>query len=199
MLILAGVAGRFVLIEYVHIPNFEIVTALSLIAGIYLGGIYAVIVPLSIIFFSDLVIGNSYVFVFTWSAFAFIGIFGWLFKKCIVHHSSKNGKKIYYSPLERGQRGVYETIVLGVASSVFFFIYTNFGWWLLSGMYEYSLLGLSRCYWMAIPFFRNNLIGNIIFVPMFIYVIERYFVAIKNSKSLITNRNEQLQKYRQYN
>ena len=81
MLIIIGVVGRFVLVSYVGIPNLEIITVLALIAGIYLGGAYMIIVPLSIIFLSDLVIGNNYIFLFTWTAFMFIGLLGYLSRK----------------------------------------------------------------------------------------------------------------------
>lgn len=188
ILIIAGVIGRFVLVSYVGIPNLEIITALALISGIYLGGIYAVIVPLSVIFFSDLIIGNNYIFIFTWTAFAFIGLFGVLYKELRI--------TIYQLPITKNNfiKRIIEAAGLGIGSSVFFYIYTNFGWWLMSGMYEYSLSGLIRCYWMAIPFFRNNLIGNLIFVPVGIYVVSRvfcgakekyfYFSAIKNEKKM---------------
>ena len=165
-LIVIGVVGRFILVEYIGIPNFEIITALALIAGIYLGGIYIIIVPLAIIFLSDLVIGNTYIFIFTWTAFMFIGLFGYLYKK----YKSKFNKIFANS------------VLLAIASSIFFYLYTNFGWWMMSGMYEYSLSGLIRCYYMAIPFFRNNLMGNLIFVPMGIYVASKviYYVENKN-------------------
>lgn len=164
MLIFIGVAGRFILVEYVGIPNFEIITALALIAGIYLGGIYMIIVPLAIIFLSDLVIGNNYIFIFTWTAFMFIGLFGYLYKK----YKNKFNKIFANS------------ILLAIASSIFFYLYTNFGWWLMSGMYEHSLSGLIRCYYMAIPFFRNNLMGNLIFVPVGIYIASRVVCWIEN-------------------
>lgn len=164
MLIFIGVAGRFILVEYVGIPNFEIITALALIAGMYLGGIYMIIVPLAIIFLSDLVIGNTYIFIFTWTAFMFIGLLGFLYKK----YKSKFNKIFANS------------ILLAFASSIFFYLYTNFGWWLMSGMYEYSLSGLIRCYYMAIPFFRNNLAGNLIFVPVGIYIASKAIYYIKN-------------------
>ncbi|MDF1497785.1 MAG: hypothetical protein P1P85_00300 [Patescibacteria group bacterium] len=176
ILILIGIAGRFFLVSYAGIPNFEIITAIALISGIYLGGVYAIVIPLSIIFLSDLVIGNTYIFIFTWTAFALIGLFGFLFK-------NKLKKKL-----------LFNSILIGITSSVFFYLYTNFGWWLMSGMYEYSLSGLIRCYWMAILFFRNNLVGNLIFVPLGIYTASKvfnysqkrcyYFSANKNERTL---------------
>ena len=169
VLVVIGVAGRFVLVSYAGIPNFEIITALALVSGIYLGGVYAVAVPLSILFFSDLAIGNNYIFIFTWTAFAFIGSFGYLYGKSRKSRIVKNN----FTKL-------FEAAGLGVGSSMFFYLYTNFGWWLTSGMYEHSLSGLLRCYWMAIPFFRNNLIGNLIFAPMGIYIASAVFHQIKN-------------------
>ena len=80
MLIVLGVIGRFAFIEYVGIPNFEIVTTIAIIAGIYLGGMYIAIVPLSVIFVSDLIIGNNFILLFTWSAFLFISFVGYLFR-----------------------------------------------------------------------------------------------------------------------
>jgi len=164
ILIAIGVVGRFVLVSYVGIPNLEIVTALTLVSGIYLGGIYAVIVPLFIIFLSDLVIGNNYIFVFTWTAFAFIGLFGLLYKKYRFQNSKFK---------------IQNSFCLAIGSSAFFYLYTNFGWWLMSGMYEYNLSGLIKCYLMAIPFFRNNLVGNLIFVPVGIRVASKVLRSIK--------------------
>ena len=178
ILIIVGVVGRFVLVSYAGIPNLEIITVLALIAGIYLGGVYAVAIPLSIIFLSDLVIGNNYIFIFTWTAFAMIGVFGFLSKNKILNKKSDLAISHRFK----------NSVILALLSSVFFYLYTNFGWWLMSGMYEYSLSGLIRCYWMAIPFFRNNLVGNLIFVPVGIYVASRVLHSVRA-------KNYEIQKY----
>lgn len=179
MLIIIGVAGRFALVSYVGIPNLEIITVLALIAGIYLGGIYMIIVPLAIIFLSDLVIGNTYIFIFTWTAFMFIGFFGFLFKKK-TSHSRENGNPVSATNSNSKIFPFKNSIKLALISSIFFYLYTNFGWWMMSGMYEYSLSGLVRCYYMAIPFFRNNLMGNLIFVPMGIYIASKAVCYVEN-------------------
>ena len=173
ILIIIGVIGRFILVSYAGIPNLEIITVIALIAGIYLGGIYMIIVPLAIIFLSDLVIGNNYIFLFTWTAFMFIGLFGFLSKR-IQNSQPKAG-------LPRAEKfKIQNSVRLALISSIFFYLYTNFGWWLMSGMYEYTLPGLIRCYYMAIPFFRNNLMGNLIFVPVGIYVASRVVCWVEN-------------------
>ena len=150
-LILIGVVGRLFMIKFIMIPNFEIVTPFSLLGGAMLGGIFTLIIPLSIIAISDIYIGNTSILIFTWSAFVMIGLFGWFLHK---------RKKL-------SLRFVLQMTGLGIFSSLFFYLYTNFGWWLLSGMYAYNLNGLIHCYVMGIPFFKTNLLGNLFFVPLF--------------------------------
>ena len=50
--------------------------------------------------------------------------------------------------------------MVALASSVLFFVVTNFGVWATQGMYPMSLEGLVACYVAAIPFFQNSLLGN---------------------------------------
>ena len=57
-----------------------------------------------------------------------------------------------------------EILFSGLSSSVFFFIITNFGVWLVSGMYETNLNGLLQSYVMAIPFFHNTLISTLFYL-----------------------------------
>lgn len=150
-LIVFGVVGRIFMVEFVQIPNLEIITSFSLIAGAVLGGIFTFLVPLSIIAITDMYLGNTIILIFTWSAFAIIGIFGWFLRK---------RKKFDY-------RFVGEMTGIGIASSLFFYLYTNFGWWLLTEMYPYTWQGLVQCYLMGLPFLKTNLLGNLFFVPIF--------------------------------
>ncbi len=171
LLIALGVLGRFFLIKYVGIPNFEIITALTLVGAVFLGKSWGIAVPLSIIAVTDVFIGNSPVLVFTWSAFAIIGIFGILFNKFKIQNSKLK---------------ILGLTSIGIGSSIFFFLYTNFGWWLVSGMYPHTLGGLVQSYIMGLPFFRNNLIGNLFFVPMFSGVA-MLVIKIKSKNFQIAN------------
>ncbi|MDP3057317.1 MAG: hypothetical protein Q8N37_02235 [bacterium] len=182
-IIIFGVIARFFLLKFVGIPNFEIITALTLVSAVFLGRAWGIVVPLSIIAITDVFIGNGPVMVFTWSAFAIIGILGMTYKKyetrfVIASESPAGGecgnlvliKKILGLLRRFASRNDSKRILglagVGIISSVFFFLYTNFGWWLVSGMYPHTLDGLIQCYIMGLPFFKNNLIGNLIFVPM---------------------------------
>ena len=55
--------------------------------------------------------------------------------------------------------------------SLFFFIVSNFGVWLLGEMYIKNLNGLFTCYFLALPFFTNTLISTLFFSYLAIYFI----------------------------
>lgn len=52
-----------------------------------------------------------------------------------------------------------------LCASLIFFIVTNFGVW-TSGWYGYTIEGLSACYLAAIPFLRNQLLGDLFFTSL---------------------------------
>ena len=56
----------------------------------------------------------------------------------------------------------------GLASSVGFFLVTNFGVWAFGDglLYPKTLTGLVDCYVRAIPFFRNTLVSMTVFLPL---------------------------------
>ena len=143
-----GVIGRIWLLD---MPNVETLTVVSLLAGAWLGGVYFFIVPLATVAISDMYIGmgQDAIIIFVWSAWAVIGGLGWLLRK-----SKRNftfGLKL---------------TGMGLVASTFFFIWTNFGTWLTWNMYPHTWSGLVQCYVMAIPFFKANLLGNLIIVPV---------------------------------
>lgn len=161
---LLGASLRIFLNEKVSIPNFEAVTSISLLAGSFLGGIFGAITSLSMIFLSDIYLGNTQIYFFTWSAFLLIGILGSLIK---------NNSKHY----------VLKVSGLGLGSVLFFYLWTNFGWWLISGTYEMSFLGLIRCYVAGLAFLRNQMISVLVFVPVFSPVFSFFSQKILHRKS----------------
>lgn len=146
-LIVFGAVTRYFLKDW---PNVETVTVVSLLAGSCLGGIYALIVPLSVIALSDMSIGNNSILLFTWSAWALIGLLGLFLRK-------KKKTSFKFSMQLTG---------MGVIASCLFFIWTNFGVWLLFPMYPHTWQGLVQCYIMGLPFLRYSLVGNLIIVPV---------------------------------
>lgn len=167
LIIIFGVIFRIFLNETIAIPNFEAVTALSLLSGVFVGGVYSILIPLSIMFFSDLYFGNTFIYLFTWSAFVLIGISGNIFKRDSKHYLLKITGS-------------------GVLSVLFFYLWTNLGWWLISGMYPMSFSGLIQCYIAALAFLKNQLISVILFVlgfnVIFSFLIDKVFSSSQKVK-----------------
>lgn len=151
LLITFGVLFRFFRIEFLpDFPNVEPITLAALLGGAFLGGGYALIVPLVIIVITDMALGNSAILYFTWSGFAIIG-----FSSLILRKSKKESFLF-----------CFKMTGLGVAASLFFYLWTNFGVWLISGMYPHNWQGLLMSYIMGLPFLKLNLMGNLIIVPV---------------------------------
>jgi hypothetical protein len=71
---------------------------------------------------------------------------------------------------------------MGILSSMIFFIWTNFGVWIEWNMYAHTWQGLMQCYLMALPFFKMNLLGNLVIIPV---VSITLVLVLKYSKVLI--------------
>ncbi len=133
----------------------------TLMAGVYLGRPWNIIVPVVAMGISDFVIGNSSIFIFTWSAYAIIGIMATL--------------SFWSAAIESKGAAIESKIgmatVLAATSSLFFFLWTNFGVW-AQGWYPPTLQGLISSYIMGLPFLKYNLIGNLVIVPVGFGVVE---------------------------
>jgi hypothetical protein len=57
-----------------------------------------------------------------------------------------------------------------LSGSVSFFLLSNFAVWVVWNMYPKTLEGLIACYIAAIPFFRNAVVGDLLFTFGFFYV-----------------------------
>jgi len=73
----------------------------------------------------------------------------------------------------RTRRTMARVLGSALASSVVFFIVTNFGVWLTSGMYALDSTGLGTCYVAALPFFRNSLLGDLGFTSA-LFALENF-------------------------
>ena len=148
-------------------PNFELITTSMILASFYLGKKEAFWLTFAIISATDRFIGNSNIFLFTWSGFLIPAL---LSTKLIKMVMSKIRVKLI--PL----------ISLGLASNFFFYVWTNFGVWFLDswGMYSKNLAGLIKCYLYALPFLKNQVISSLIFIPVGVVLIELLLHFSKN-------------------
>lgn len=149
ILMVIGVSTRLL----PHAWNFAPIAAIALFSGVYLGKRYAIILPLVVMAISDLMIGfyGWRLMLAVYGSYALIGLLGVLIKK--------------YKSLE--------TVIAGsIVSSILFFLLTNWAVWQFSAWYGKSLSGLLECYVMALPFFRNTLLGDLFFVGILFGVYE---------------------------
>ena len=139
-----------------HLPNFTPVTAIALFGGLYISNkILAYALPLTIMFISDIFLGFSSITLFVYSGFMLVTLIGTLRKKSNIL-----------------------TIFMG---SLSFFIVTNFGVWLLG--YPKTWTGLVECYTLALPFFRNSLLGDFFYSGVMIigfnFIQKHYLQEVK--------------------
>jgi hypothetical protein len=129
-----------------HPPNFTPIGAMALFSGAYLGRrALAFAAPLGAMLLSDVVLGFYSGMWVTYLAVALIVMVGW------VALSRVSALRVAGA---------------AVASSVLFFLVSNFGTWALSGMYPHTGAGLSACYVAAIPFFQNTLAGDLFYAAL---------------------------------
>ncbi len=130
-----------------HVPNFTPIAAMALFGGAYLNRRYAILVPLVAMAFSDIFIGfySPVVMVSVYASFVLVGIIGLWLKK---------------------RKSPGNVVLAAVSASILFFLITNFAVW-LGGWYPRNLVGLVESYTLALPFFRNTLLGNLFYTTAF--------------------------------
>lgn len=133
---------------------FFLVALISLLSGLLLGSYYTFLVPMAIMIITDIIIGNNWILIFTWSGFAMLGLIGYLMK-------SRDILKIERIPTILGA---------GVGGVLLYDIWTNFGVW-LGGWYSYNFDGLVLCYTMALPFMFWHLLSTTIAISLTIIPI----------------------------
>lgn len=124
-----------------HVPNIAPIGALMLFGGAYLPK-KLLFLPMLALLISDFFIGFYGIdMLYVYGSYFLVGMIGlWL-------RSHKNPMNVLGSTL---------------VSSILFFLITNFGVWAPpNNWYPHTLDGLLTSYTMAIPFFRNSLIGDI--------------------------------------
>ena len=138
ILILAAAFARLI----PHPANVTPLAAMALAGGVYLDRRFALLIPVAALFLSDLVLGFHPTMLFVYGSFLATGLIGYRLRK---------------------HRSMGFITAGAVASSVLFFLVTNFGVWLTGGGWHYAPTwnGLVTCYIAALPFFRNSLIGDL--------------------------------------
>ena len=129
-----------------HPPNFSPIAAMALFSGAYLPrrGL-AFVAPIGAMLVSDAVLGFHGGMPVVYASLAMIVALGFLLS---------------------AKRTAGRIVAAALASSVLFYLATNFGVWAFGDMYPKTVGGLAACYAAAIPFFQNSLIGDLVFTGL---------------------------------
>lgn len=139
-------------------PNIELITLATILSAFYLGKKIAFLLTLGVVIASDLLIGNSNIFIFTWSGFILPLLAISMFKNLKANR-------------------ILSGTLTAVSFNLFFFFWTNFGVWALDswGMYPNTALGLLQSYINGLPFLKYQLTSTLFFVPIGFLIYEIIF------------------------
>jgi len=186
LLVIIGVCGRILLIQY---ANIETVLAIALLSGIILGGFYCIFIPFTVMLISDwyiytftdyiptfgigAIIGLTF---FTWSGYVMVGIIGKYMKPRIAYTV----------------RGVAVVVGVGLIATFIYDFWTVMGFWFF--LTNRTLETLGMVFVVQIPFTIYHLMSSLIFVPLFttifMYVHEHGLPYLNALISPSENRGE---------
>ena len=149
--IIAFAALSRILLLGVH--NVSPITAIALFGGAYFAKKnWAYLVPFLAMWITDIILNNT-IYAQYFEGFVWHGnlwVYGAFF--LIVMIGIHFLKKV--RPLN--------LLITTIGASLLFFVLTNFGVWAGSALYPKTIAGLIECYTLAIPFYQNTLIGDLL-------------------------------------
>jgi hypothetical protein len=165
LFVLIGIGFRVI----PHAPNFTPIAAIALFGGVYFSKKIAFVLPLAAMFVSDIFLGfyEPKVMAAVYGSFFLCVVLGIWLKK------NKNWSSILGSSF--------------LTAFIFFFV-TNFAVFAFTPWYAKTFSGFLQCYLMALPFFRNTLLGDIFYISAF-------FGAYELARALINKKFIGLNKF----
>jgi len=130
-----------------HPYNFTPIIAIAIFSGCYLKQRWGLILPLCAMLISDYLIGF-----YAWQVMASV------YASIILAY--------FIGRLLAKSVKWYKVISASLFSSVIFFFVTNFSVWAFSNWYPHTWPGLMGCFYLALPFFRNSIAGDLIYTGM---------------------------------
>ncbi len=128
-----------------HPANFTALTAVALFGGAMLPRYWGVAVPLGAMIVSDLFIGIHTLSFVVWASFALMTFLG-----------------IYL----KTRLNTINVVLASLTGSTIFYVVTNFAVWAEGRMYAMNFGGLMQSYINAIPFYRNMIVGDLVYAAL---------------------------------
>lgn len=140
--ITVGVFSRWI----PHPPNFTAIGAVAVLGGLaYTSRVFSLLVPVLALFVSDLVLGFHSSMVWVYGAMMTVSLLSPMVLRRVT-------------PARLGGMSLLATGI--------FFVITNFGVWAGGALYPMTAAGLMQSYISAIPFSLNQVLGDLLFVPL---------------------------------
>jgi len=159
LLVLAAALTRILPLSIPHVWNFTAVGALAIFAGAQFRNIsLAFIMPLAAMAISDIFIGRGFSLVVYTGFIAMVGC-GLLIRKKV---------------------NTLNVILASFISAFVFYLITNLPFF-YPGLYTTDLNGFIASYTAALPFFRNMVLGNLVYSAVLFgsfHLLTRYFPAL---------------------
>ncbi len=162
LLVIAAALTRALPYLIPHIWNFTAIGALAIFSGAQFSNRgLAFILPLAAMAISDIVIGNGF------SLLVYLGF----------------AAMVACGFLVRSKVNVTNVVLASFISASVFFLITNFAFFYPVTLYPHNISGILASYTSGLPFFRNMLIGNMVFSAVlfssFYLLSKRYPVLAK--------------------
>jgi hypothetical protein len=142
LLVIAAASTRALPYLIPHIWNFTAVGALAIFAGaLFSNKRLAFIMPLAAMAISDLFIGNGF------SLLVYLGFTA----------------MVACGFLLREKVNVTNVVLASLISASVFYLITNFAFFYPISLYPHNISGVLTSYAAGLPFFRNMLVGNLVF------------------------------------
>ena len=151
-----GLLGRLI----PHPFNMTPTGAIALVGGSRLPKVWRWVTPFAALLISDLLLN-----------FFHYGFAEWFKIAPFVYGSF--AINILIGQWVRGPKRAPKLMGVSLLGSFQFFIFTNFGTWLVGGLYPKTMAGLVTCYGMALPFFQRTLVGDLAWCLAFYLVLEK--------------------------
>jgi len=149
LLLAIGVVGRW----YQMAWNLTPLAAVTVLGGYYFRQLLpAVLLPIGILTVSNLIL----------PAYSHWQVYAAVYAMMIVPLALGRAARAE----EGGRQWTKHFALCGLVPATLFFVVTNFAVWAFTPYYQKTLVGLANCYWMALPFYRQMLAGDLFFLTL---------------------------------
>lgn len=145
-----------------HLPNMTSVGATALFLSAKYSWKKSFLVTCITMLLSDAILGFHSVMWATYGSFLIVAALGTVLRK---------------------KNDIRWILTVTFLSSLQFFILTNFAVWMTGTLYPRTMAGLLDCYVMALPFFRNTLLGDMTYTAIFFGCFEIFRMKWQSKKA----------------